>query len=100
MKQRLSLIRALITQPDLLLFDEPTANLDPVGERELHQQLRKRADEGMACVLVTHRLHEAQAICDRAWFIDGSIRDEITLDTTSQQSPSGPLFEFWERSAQ
>ena len=95
MQQRLSLIRALVTRPALLLFDEPTANLDPIGEAELHGELRRQADEGMACVLVTHRLLQAESICDRVWFLDREIRDEVQLEPGNYEPPSGPLFDLW-----
>jgi ABC-2 type transport system ATP-binding protein len=97
MRQRLSLIRALITEPDLLLFDEPTANLDPIGEHELHLKLREKADDGLACLLVTHRLEQAQAICDRVWYVDKTIVDEVALDPGQHQLPSGPLFDMWKK---
>lgn len=99
MKQRLSLIRALITSPSLLLFDEPTANLDPIGERQLHAELRRQADDGLACVLVTHRLHQAQSVCDRVWFVDGTIKNEVELERMPFEAPTGPLFELWERTS-
>lgn len=95
MQQRLSLIRALITRPRLLLFDEPTANLDPIGEAELHAELRRQADQGMACVLVTHRLMQAESICDRVWFLDRTVIETVELDAAGYEPPSGPLFDMW-----
>lgn len=96
MKQRLSLIRALVPRPDLLLFDEPTANLDPIGERLLHERLRAYADDGHAGVLVTHRLEHAQSVCDRVWLLDEQILQVIELQRGEFEVPGGPLFDAWE----
>ncbi len=97
MQQKLSLIRALLLSPRLLLFDEPTANLDPLAAETLYGELRRRADEGLACVLVTHDLSAAESICDRAWLLDGTVREEVVLDG-GDHVPSGPLLEAWKRS--
>lgn len=96
MQQKLSLVRALLLSPKLLLFDEPTANLDPLAARTLYSELRRRADDGLACVLVTHDLAAAEAICDRAWILDGTIREEVQLGGGGDLE-SGPLLETWER---
>ena len=94
MQQKLSLIRALLLSPKLLLFDEPTAHLDPIVSRVLYAELRKRADSGLACVLVTHDLPAAEAVCDRVVLVDGKIKRELKL--TDHRAPlTGPLFSAW-----
>jgi len=94
MQQKLSLIRALMTSPSVLLFDEPTANLDPISARAFYQEIRKRADDGIACVLVTHELAAAEAVCDRVLLVDGGIKRELTF--TEHRAPiGGPLYEAW-----
>ncbi len=65
MKQKLSLCRALLMDPVLLLLDEPTANLDPVSALHIYALLRERADRGLAVVWATHDLHAAEHVCDR-----------------------------------
>jgi ABC-2 type transport system ATP-binding protein len=67
MKHRLALARALLTDPELLLLDEPTRSLDPVLQGEIRKFLRERvvAKLGKAVLLVTHSLLEAEQVCDR-----------------------------------
>ncbi|MBN2798216.1 MAG: ABC transporter ATP-binding protein [Deltaproteobacteria bacterium] len=94
MQQKLSLVRALLLSPRLLLLDEPTANLDPVVSRGLYAEVRRRADDGLACALVTHDLDAAEAICDRALLIDGGVRREVSL-SRREVPPAGPLLSAW-----
>lgn len=67
MKQRLALARALLTDPELLLLDEPTRSLDPVLQGEIRKFVRERvvAELGKTVLLVTHSLLEAEQVCDR-----------------------------------
>jgi ABC-2 type transport system ATP-binding protein len=66
MKQRLALARALIHDPDLIFLDEPTAGLDPVASRRVHEMILQLSKErGRAVFLCTHNLVEAQQLCDR-----------------------------------
>src|SRR5512146_3128432 len=66
MKQRLALARALIHKPKMLFLDEPTAALDPVAARHVHQLVETLARrEGCTVFLCTHNLVEAQKLCDR-----------------------------------
>lgn len=92
MKQKLSLVRALLPSPKLLLFDEPTANVDPLAAATLYAQLRRRADRGLACALVTHDLASAESICDRALVVDVEVRREVPF-SGPRRAPSGPLLE-------
>ena len=72
MKQRLSLARALVHDPDLLFLDEPTAGLDPVATHQLHDTVRQMArSRGRTVVLCTHNLVEAQALSDRVAVLGG-----------------------------
>ena len=95
MQQKLSLVRALLLSPKLLLFDEPTANLDPISAQALFAELRARADAGLACVLVTHDLVSAETLCDRVLLIAGGIRKEIPFAKRTAPQP-GPLLQAWE----
>lgn len=94
MQQKLSVVRALLLSPTLLLFDEPAANLDPIAANELYGELRARADDGLACVVVTHDLAAAESICDRVLLVDGEILTEITTSARPHE-PGGKLFEAW-----
>ena len=94
MQQKLSLIRALLLSPKLLLFDEPTANLDPLASMALYTEVRRRTDAGLSCVLVTHDLSAAEAVCDRVLIVNGTIRRELTFG--SRKVPdAGPLLTAW-----
>jgi len=65
MKQRLALARALLHQPELLFLDEPTAGLDPVAARHVHEMIAQLSHENHTVLLCTHNLIEAQSLCDR-----------------------------------
>jgi len=96
MQQKLSLVRALLLNPDLLLFDEPAANLDPLAAQTLYDELRERADDGLACVLVTHNLVAAESKCDRVWLINGRLVEEIAIEPPEPPA-AGPLMLAWQR---
>lgn len=64
MKQKLSVVSALMVEPKLLILDEPFVGLDPVATKRLTEYLRKRCDEGGAVLFSTHVLDQAQRICD------------------------------------
>ena len=83
MKQRLSLARALVHDPDLLFLDEPTAGLDPSATHQLHQTVRQMArTRGRTVVLCTHNLVEAQALSDRVAVLGGGAL--LALGTPSE----------------
>ena len=65
MKQKVAICRALIHDPRLLFFDEPTANLDPESSRVVREFILKLKQEGKTVFINTHNLDEAQRICDR-----------------------------------
>jgi ABC-type multidrug transport system ATPase subunit len=65
MRGRLNIARALLSDPPLLVLDEPTRSLDPMAAEEVQKTVRHLADEGTAVLLSSHRLDEVAAICDR-----------------------------------
>jgi polar amino acid transport system ATP-binding protein len=76
-QQRVAIARALALQPAVLLFDEPTASLDPESTGEVLKVMRELADDGMTMILVTHELPFAQEVADWVVFIDqGRIVEE------------------------
>lgn len=82
MQKRVGLARALALEPDILLFDEPTAGLDPITAAEIDDLiLRLQKERNMTSVVVTHDIHGAQAISDRlALMRDGQILIEGTFE--------------------
>ena len=82
MKQRASIARALLNDPDVLFMDEPTRGLDPVGALELRQFVKSRVADGRrTVVLATNIMAEAEALCHRLAFINhGKIQLLGTLD--------------------
>ena len=65
MRARLSLARALLCEPPVLLFDEPTRTLDPLAAASFRDEVRSQAGAGRAVLFATHDLHEAAALADR-----------------------------------
>ena len=78
-KQRVAIVRALCMHPEVLLFDEVTAALDPEMVREVLDVVLDLAREGKTMVIVTHEMQFARAIADRVLFLeDGKIAEEAT----------------------
>ena len=71
MKRRLTIARALINQPELLLLDEPTTGLDPQARHLLWERLYQLKQQGVTLVLTTHYMDEAEQLCDRLVIMDG-----------------------------
>jgi polar amino acid transport system ATP-binding protein len=70
-KQRVAIVRALCMHPELMLFDEVTAALDPEMVREVLDVMLELAKQGLTMVIVTHEMQFARAVADRVVFIDG-----------------------------
>jgi lipooligosaccharide transport system ATP-binding protein len=70
MKRRLTLARALINDPDLLVLDEPTTGLDPQARHLIWDRLRGLLDEGKTILLTTHFMEEAERLCHRLAIMD------------------------------
>jgi len=83
MKARLALARALLSDPPILVLDEPTLGLDPPAAREIRRLLIKLAkDEGKGVMITTHNMFEAEIVCDRVGIISaGKI---VALGTVSE----------------
>lgn len=71
MKQRLSIARALLHQPKVLILDEPTTGLDLSSRRWFYDMVRRKSSEGKTVLLTTHSIEEAEKLCSRAGVILG-----------------------------
>ena len=81
MGQRLGLAQSLMNDPDLVLLDEPTDGVDPVGRREIQGVLEARRGQGKTVFLNSHLLGEAERVCDRvAILVEGLVVRQGTLD--------------------
>lgn len=76
-KQRIAIVRALMMEPEVILFDEPTSALDPEMVGEVLELMKSLADEGMTMVIVTHEMGFAREVASRVLFMDeGVIKEE------------------------
>jgi ABC-2 type transport system ATP-binding protein len=93
MRVRLGLARALLTDPKLLILDEPSRSLDPVASGELQALLVRLASEGMSILLSSHRLDEIESVCDRVLVVvDG--RQRAWIATTDIDAGQGETARF------
>ncbi|MBO0747462.1 MAG: ABC transporter ATP-binding protein [Acidimicrobiaceae bacterium] len=84
LRQRVGLARALLNDPHVLFLDEPTSGLDPVATREVHELIDTLRHRGVTIFLTTHRLEEAERLCDRVAILNTTLRtigrpDELRL---------------------
>ncbi|MBE6009105.1 MAG: ABC transporter ATP-binding protein [Lachnospiraceae bacterium] len=77
MKRKLMVCRALMTEPEILLLDEPTAGMDAISRRQMWQLLRQLHSRNITILLTTHYIDEAQSLCDRVALIDKGRLDII-----------------------
>jgi ABC-2 type transport system ATP-binding protein len=80
MRQRLGLAAALLTEPRLLVLDEPANGLDPAGKKDVHGVLNRLAADGATVILSSHRMDDLEALCS-----------EVTILATGRVVFSGPL---------
>jgi len=73
MRRRLQVARALISEPKVLVLDEPTTGLDPDARRSLWDVLEHNRSKGMAILLTTHYMEEAERLCDRIALLHGGV---------------------------
>jgi ABC-2 type transport system ATP-binding protein len=87
MQQRIALAQALVNDPQLVVLDEPTDGLDPVGRKEVRDILRRLCDQGKTVFLNSHLLGEVERICDRvAILVDGQVIRQGTVDELTAKS--------------
>jgi lipooligosaccharide transport system ATP-binding protein len=108
MQRRLTLARALVHEPELIILDEPTTGLDPISRLGLWELLDDLRTEGHTIILSTHDLNEAEQLCDDIVVIEqGAVLDQATPDglihrhldrddvDTDEPAPSGALEEVY-----
>jgi ABC-2 type transport system ATP-binding protein len=74
LRQRVALARALLSDPQVLFLDEPTSGLDPVAARDVHELIDGLRQRGVTIFLTTHRLEEAERLCDRVAILNATLR--------------------------
>jgi ABC-2 type transport system ATP-binding protein len=74
LRQRAALARSLLNEPAVMFLDEPTSGLDPVAAHEVHGLIAGLRDRGVTVFLTTHRLEEAERLCDRVAIMSTSLR--------------------------
>jgi ABC-2 type transport system ATP-binding protein len=74
LRQRVALARALLNDPAVLFLDEPTSGLDPVATRDVHDLIASLRKRGVTIFLTTHRLEEAERLCDRVAILNTTLR--------------------------
>jgi ABC-2 type transport system ATP-binding protein len=92
MMQRLGMAQAILNEPDLLILDEPTDGVDPVGRREIRDLLLEQKDRGATIFLNSHLLSEVERVCDRVAILkEGRLVREGQVDDLTRVSS---LFEL------
>jgi len=89
-KQRVAIVRALMMEPEVMLFDEPTSALDPEMVGEVLEVMKELAEDGMTMVVVTHEMGFAREVASRVLFMaDGKLIEEGSPETifTAPKSP-------------
>jgi len=74
LRQRMALARALLSDPEVLFLDEPTSGLDPAASHDVHGLISELGRSGVTIFLTTHRLEEAERLCDRVGILNTTLR--------------------------
>jgi phospholipid/cholesterol/gamma-HCH transport system ATP-binding protein len=94
MQKRVGLARAIIMNPEVVLYDEPTAGLDPYNTKKIQEMILRLKKTGVTSILVTHDMPSAFAVCDRiALLLNGKISSEGT-QAEMQAKPDSPIQNF------
>ena len=89
-KQRIAIVRALMMNPEVMLFDEPTSALDPEMIGEVLEVMKRLAEEGMTMIVVTHEMRFAREVSSRTLFLDGGHVEEDRPSHDLFNSPQSP----------
>ncbi len=89
MQKRVGLARAMMLEPDIILYDEPTAGLDPYNTRKIQELILNLKNKGVTSILVTHDMPTAFAVCDKFAFLkDKIIKEQGTLEQLKSKTDS------------
>ncbi|MBE6910053.1 MAG: amino acid ABC transporter ATP-binding protein [Ruminococcaceae bacterium] len=89
-KQRIAIVRALMMEPEVMLFDEPTSALDPEMIGEVLDVMKRLAETGMTMIVVTHEMRFAREVSDRSIFLDGGRIEEDKPSRELFAKPESP----------
>ncbi|MBN8945443.1 MAG: amino acid ABC transporter ATP-binding protein [Rhizobiales bacterium] len=89
-QQRVAIARSLCMQPEVMLFDEVTAALDPETVKEVLHTIRDLAEDGMTCLLVTHEMNFARELADQVYFTDRGVIVEHGAPAALFSAPRDP----------
>ena len=94
-KQRVAIVRALMMEPEVMLFDEPTSALDPEMVGEVLEVMKELAHDGMTMVVVTHEMGFAREVCSRVLFMaDGKLVEQGTPEQIFEHPQNPRLQDF------
>lgn len=97
-KQRIAIVRALMMNPEVMLFDEPTSALDPEMIGEVLSVMKALAEDGMTMIVVTHEMRFAREVSTRTLFLDGGRIEEDKPSKELFSHPESPrLISFLEK---
>ena len=97
-KQRIAIVRALMMDPEVMLFDEPTSALDPEMVGEVLGVMKELAESGMTMIVVTHEMRFAREVSDRTLFLaDGQIEEDKPSQELFSHPESPRLCSFLEK---
>ncbi|MEI7375261.1 amino acid ABC transporter ATP-binding protein [Dickeya chrysanthemi] len=95
-QQRVALIRALVTDPEIIVFDEPTSALDPLMTREVGLLIKQLNGRKVTILCVTHDIRLAKQLCDRVTFLnDGRLRAEGSFSVLSSLEADPDIYGFF-----
>jgi len=94
MRQKTSIARAVIHDPDVIVFDEPTTGLDVIAAKTILEFIQSYKATGKPVIFSTHHLHEVEKLCDRVALIDvGESRFDGSVKEFKNLTPSGDLYD-------
>lgn len=94
MQKRVGLARAMMMHPEVVLYDEPTAGLDPYNTKRIQESILSLKSRGVTSILVTHDMPTVYEVCDKVALLqNGKIGEQYMIETLKQEPP-GPMSRF------
>ncbi len=94
MQKRVGLARAIILEPETILYDEPTAGLDPYNTKKISEMILRLKQKGKTSILVTHDMPVAFAVCDRIAMLVGGLLKSVATPAEIMESRDHPISRF------